>query len=83
MSPTIIKGKITQINSAVAGTEKPSLHIADPTHLVGEIIVPITNWLLANLPPLKVGDAVIVTALCDADHRIMDAMTLLYDAPPK
>lgn len=82
MTPTIIKGKITQINSAASGTEKPSLHIDDP-NLTGVVVVPITNWLLVNLPPLKVGDAVIVTALCDADNRIMDAMTLLYDAPPK
>lgn len=82
MTPSIIKGKILEIRSAVTGENKPALVVDDP-NMTDAVVVPITNWLLHNLPQLKVGDAVIITALCDADFRIMDAMTLLYDAPPK
>lgn len=78
MTPTIIKGTIAQIDKG--GEAKPLLLIDDPNY-TAPIVVPITNWLLNNLPPIKIGDKVIVTAICDADHRIMDAMTLLYDHP--
>jgi hypothetical protein len=47
------------------------------------IKVPATRWLLSNLPPMKPGDMIIITALVDADNRIMDAMTILSEPPPR
>jgi len=82
MTPTIIKGRIHEIVNPPAQEEKPVLVIEDD-FADSLIKVPATRWLLSNLPPMKPGDMIIITALVDADNRIMDAMTILSEPPPR
>lgn len=82
MTPTIIKGRVREIVNPPAQEDKPALVIEDS--LAGLLIkVPATRWLLSNLPPIQIGDMLIITALVDADNRIMDAMTVLSEPPPR
>lgn len=80
MTPTIIKGIVVQTPTP-AHSPKPEVVLDCDTGL--RMRVPITNWLIEQLPPMKVGDALLITAICDADNRIMDALTVLHEAPPR